>query len=204
MAWLAKERTVKHAVVFGTNGGLARALAWAFDGAGWSVEPVARRESPSSSLADAYVFPQAVFLNEPFVSSDFDRIADVIDVGLTQVAARIHDCLRLDAPDKRLDYCLIGSTSSYAGFANTAAYCATKAGLVGLVRALNEEYKDTQRRFWLFSPGTMDTAMGRQLTDQDPTTFLSPHDVAERIVGTITAPGNMFEPEVVIRRRVVR
>ncbi len=58
-----------------------------------------------------------------------------------------------------------------------------KHGLLGLVRALNDEYAKTGKRFWLFSMGTMDTEMGRMLTDQDPPTgFLPPDAVAQRIV----------------------
>ena len=194
---------MKRAIVFGVNGGLACSIARAFARADWCVEMVGRDESPLSWSADVFVFPQGVWLNAPFAESTTDQIQSIIDVGLTRVATRLHDCLRHDVSDERRDYCLIGSTSSYAGYANTAAYCASKFGLRGLVLALNEEYKDTQRRFWLFSMGTMDTPMGRQLTDQDPTTFLSPDDVAERIVSTVTSPSNMFEPEVIIRRRVV-
>lgn len=194
---------MKRAIVFGWNGGLACSVARAFARADWCVEMVGRDESPLFWSADVYVFPQGIWHNAPFTESTPDQIESVIDVGLTKVATRLHDCLRHDVSDERRDYCLVGSTSSYQGFANTAAYCAAKSGLVGLTRALNEEYKDTQRRFHLFSMGTMDTPMGRQLTDQDPTTFLSPDDVAERIVSTVTSPSNMFEPEVIIRRRVV-
>jgi NAD(P)-dependent dehydrogenase (short-subunit alcohol dehydrogenase family) len=75
---------------------------------------------------------------------------------------------------------------------------------LGLVRALNDEYAKTGKRFWLFSMGTMDTEMGRVLTDQDPTSFLSPDAVARRVVSTLTAADNLFEPEVVIRRRSIR
>ena len=52
--------------------------------------------------------------------------------------------------------------------------------------------------------GTMDTAMGRELIDQDEASFLPPAEVAERIVQAVASPSNLFEPEVVIRRRTIR
>ena len=190
--------------MFGQNGELARSVQDAFAYANWSVHAVGRFDPTPMQSADAYVFPQGVFLRKPFTECTAEDLDEVIDVGLTRVVERLHDCLSIKVDKtRRVDYALIGSTSSYQGFANSAAYCATKFALRGLVQSLNAEYVDTNTRFWLFSMGTMDTAMGRQLTDQDASTFLSPDDVAERIVSTITSPSNMFEPEVVIRRRVV-
>ncbi len=203
------------ALIYGAGGELARAMAGAFTGEGWEVERVGRAgdvdhrveaypQFAPDGLHDAYVLPQALFLKKPLAETLPEEIEAVLAVGLVQVAQCLRTLLALPAPaDRRIDYCLIGSTSAYAGFANTALYCAVKHGLVGLVRALNDEYAATGRRFWLFSMGTMDTAMGRMLVDQDPATFLPVDDVARRIVQTVTDPSNLFEPEVIIRRRVI-
>lgn len=196
---------MKRATIFGTVGGLARSLSSAFLSAGWGVQEVARHEPIPSIPSDAFVFPQGVFLQGPLIETGLRQIDNAVHVGLIDVIDRLRQCLRIEADDsQRIDYCLIGSTSSYQGFANTAVYCAVKHGLLGLVRALNDEYKDANRRFWLFSPGTMDTPMGRQLTNQDSATFLSSDDVARRIVSAIISESNLFEPEVIIRRRHVR
>ena len=196
-------RALGHAVIFGAHGGLATALSSAFVSSDWSARQVGRFDPTPNYPADVYVFPQGRFLQKPFVDTNPVERSQMVDAGLNVILSRLRDCLAIRT-DQRTDYCLIGSTSSYQGFANSAIYCAVKHALVGLVRALNDEYKDTSRRFWLFSMGTMDTAMGRQLTtDQDPNTFLSPDEVAERIVSTVTNPSNLFEPEVVIRRRTV-
>ncbi len=192
------------AVIYGTEGALATSIAAAFRQAHWSVQQVDRTGLTPTDIQDAYIFPQGKFLKRPFAEMDNAEMNEIVEAGLVSVARRLRYCLSIAAPlDKRVDYCLIGSTSSYQGFANSAAYCMVKAGLVGLVRALNDEYRESNRRFWLFSMGTMDTPMGRQLTDQDPTTFLSPDDVAKRIVETISSPSNLFEPEVILRRRHV-
>ena len=193
------------AVVFGTNGELATAIAKSFLKADWGVEQVGRQDPTPLMLHDAYVFPQGKFIKRPFVAMSNAQLDQVVDIGLMSIVQRLRECLAIPSRlDRRVDYCLIGSTSSYQGFVDTAMYCAVKFALRGLAGALNDEYHETNRRFWLFSPGTMDTAMGRELTDQDASTFLSPDDVADRIVSTITAQNNLFEPEVIIRRRVVR
>jgi short-subunit dehydrogenase len=106
--------------------------------------------------------------------------------------------------EERRDFCFIGSTSAYSGFRNSSIYCAVKHGLLGFVRALNDEYAQTGVRFWLFSMGTMDTAMGRKLSEQDPQTYLQPADVAARIVEAISSASNIFEPEMILRRRTIR
>ena len=207
------------ALVYGASGGLARAVTSAFRAQGWAVERVTRGEGGDGearvsrayseyrpdALHDAYVFPQALFSKKPLAETSDAEIEGVIDVGLTEVAKCLRNVLALPAAaDRRIDYCIIGSTSAYAGFKDTALYCAAKHGLRGLVQALNDEYAATNRRFWLFSMGTMDTGMGRMLIDQDPSSFLPPGLVAERIVQAVTAPSNLFEPEVVIRRRTIR
>ncbi len=69
---------------------------------------------------------------------------------------------------------------------------------------MNDEYSETETRFWLFSMGTMNTEMGALLADQEPSSFLQPEDAARRILDSLTAPTNLFEPEVIMRRRKIR
>jgi NAD(P)-dependent dehydrogenase (short-subunit alcohol dehydrogenase family) len=155
---------------------------------------------------DAVYFTQALFQPTPLVEMSDDRIEAEILTGLTELIRLTRSLLLSHAPgqDARRDICFTGSTSSYVGFANTTVYCAIKHGLVGFVRALNEEYAQTNMRFWLFSMGSMDTEMGHNVPKQDRATFLQAPDVASRMVEAVEHPSNMFEPEVLIRRRTVR
>jgi NAD(P)-dependent dehydrogenase (short-subunit alcohol dehydrogenase family) len=154
----------------------------------------------------AYFFTQALFSPKPIVSMDDAEISQEIEVGLVDVIQLVRRLLSRHPPNpgERCDYCFIGSTSAYAGFRNTSIYCAVKHGLLGFVRAMNDEYALTNTRFRLFSMGTMDTEMGRRLTEQDRSSFLQPADVAGRIVEAICSPSNIFEPEVILRRRTIR
>jgi NAD(P)-dependent dehydrogenase (short-subunit alcohol dehydrogenase family) len=155
---------------------------------------------------DAIYFTQALFAPGPLAETEAARIDAEIDVGLTDLIRGTSAILARHPPQpgQRRDFCYIGSTSAYAGFRNTALYCAVKHGLLGFVRAMNEEYADTDTRFWLFSMGTMNTEMGKKITGQDPTSYLDPEDVAARIASTITNRSNVFEPEVIMRRRTIR
>jgi NAD(P)-dependent dehydrogenase (short-subunit alcohol dehydrogenase family) len=160
----------------------------------------------SQAPCDAYFFTQALFSPKPIVSMDDVEITQEIEVGLVDVIQLVGRLLSQHPPDpgERRDFCFIGSTSAYAGFQNSSVYCAVKHALLGFVRAMNDEYAQTNTRFWLFSMGTMDTEMGRRLTEQDRSSFLQPADVAGRIVEAICSHSNIFEPEVVLRRRTIR
>jgi NAD(P)-dependent dehydrogenase (short-subunit alcohol dehydrogenase family) len=219
-----------NALILGASGGLARALTDTLTERGVCVDLVTRAsrreeiahrsgtaghiwtverrysEFQATQSYDAYFFTQALFSPTALTEMAGESIASEIEVGLTDPIRITRELLSRHQPaaGQRCDYCYIGSTSAYAGFRNTSVYCAVKHGLLGFVRAMNDEYSRTNTRFWLFSMGTMNTEMGAKLKDQDPTSFLQPRDVADRIVETISSTSNLFEPEVVIRRRAIR
>ena len=221
------------AIIFGASGGLAVALADVLLERQCQVDLVTRetkrelleqRYTTAATNAqvlavsgqysdfdatrpyDAYFFTQALFSPQPLTSMDELMIEAELEVGLTGPIRLARKLLLQNPPYPgiRRDYCFVGSTSAYAGFRNTSVYCAVKHGLLGFVRAMNDEYAQTDTRFWLFSMGTMNTEMGAKVPQQDPTSFLQPKDVAERIVAAIGSSSNLFEPEVIIRRRTIR
>ena len=222
------------AAIYGASGGLASSIGHAFLARGWDVELVTRKSREAyvagqfetaleegratliatdayphyvpATSCDAYFFNQALFSPRALAAMTVEEIAAEIQVGLTDIVSTVHNLLRKYPPNasERRDFCFIGSTSAYAGFKNTSVYCAVKHGLLGFVRAMNDEYAQTDTRFWLFSMGTMNTEMGRRLVEQDSTSFLQPDEVAARIVEAITNRTNIFEPEVLLRRRTIR
>jgi len=159
-----------------------------------------------SERYDAHFFMPALFSPSPLTAMDPDRITEEIDVGLVSQIQLTRKLLVTFPPqlNERRDFCYIGSTSAYAGFANTSVYCAVKHGLLGFVRAMNDEYMKSDVRFWLFSMGTMNTEMGAQLVGQDSASFLQPAEVAKRMVGAVSSQSNVFEPEILMRRRSIR
>jgi len=152
------------------------------------------------------VFTQALFEPLPLKKMTAQGVTYEVTVGLIDLLnlARVFLTKYPSMPGVHRNICFIGSTSAYSGFKNTSVYCAVKHGLLGFVRALNDEYASTDDRFWLFSMGTMNTKIGNKVQGQDSSTYLEPGDVAKRIVTSILSPTNLFEPEVVIRRRTVK
>jgi NAD(P)-dependent dehydrogenase (short-subunit alcohol dehydrogenase family) len=94
----------------------------------------------------------------------------------------------------------IGSTSAYAGFTDTAVYCASKHAILGLSRASNAEFKKHGVRVFCVSPGSVKTDMGRQVKSQDFDTFIEPEDIAEHVVFLLNFNGASIAEEVVIKR----
>lgn len=152
---------------------------------------------------DAHFLTQALFTESPLSERSLVSIETEITVGLTDLILITRNILATFAPvpDQRQDFCFIGSTSAYAGFRDTAVYCTVKHGLLGFVRAMNDEYRGTDARFWLCSMGPMNTEMGAKLRGQDPATYLDPVDVADRIIAAVTSTASIFEPEIIMRRR---
>jgi short-subunit dehydrogenase len=97
----------------------------------------------------------------------------------------------------------IGSSSAYAGFKNTAIYCASKHALLGLSRSLNDEWKESGVTVHCVSPGTVDTSMADVL-EQDRSTYIVPDEFAQLIYDIASYNGNMLVEEVMATRRIIR
>ncbi len=97
----------------------------------------------------------------------------------------------------------IGSSSAYAGFKNTAIYCASKHALLGLSRSLNDEWKEFGVTVHCVSPGTIDTNMA-DILEQDKSTYIGPDEFAQLIYDVASYKGNMLVEEVRATRRVIR
>ena len=97
----------------------------------------------------------------------------------------------------------IASSSAYAGFANTAIYCATKHGLLGLSRALDDELRRHGVRVIAVSPGSIKTPMGRKVEGQTFDTFMDPAEVAQMTVQVAALDGSMIVNELRLGRMVM-
>jgi short-subunit dehydrogenase len=216
---------VKKIIIFGGSGGLAEKLINDFYLSNYEVSVVTRVQNKTTRsndkilshyvdinylefypkiFYDIVIFTQCLFEPCELVSVDDKRINAEFEIGLIQPIILAKRFLQLNKLNNKQDICFIGSTSAYSGFKKTSIYCAVKHGLLGFVRAMNDEYNDTNKRFWLFSMGSMNTPMGKKVFGQDTSTFLNPADVSKRIVSSLTSESNMFEPEVLIKRRNIR
>ena len=87
----------------------------------------------------------------------------------------------------------IASSSAYQGFSNGSAYCSSKHGLLGLSRALFNEFKEKNVRVFCISPGSVKTKMGKNCKNQNYETFINPKEIAEYIFNII-----IFDKEMII------
>jgi NAD(P)-dependent dehydrogenase (short-subunit alcohol dehydrogenase family) len=98
----------------------------------------------------------------------------------------------------------IGSSSAFAGFKNTSVYCASKHALLGLSRSLHDEFRSRNVKVISVNPGSIQTEMGRQVPNQDFSTFLDPADVAEYVAFMISFDTNIISEEVRLNRLIIR
>lgn len=207
------------AIIFGASGDLGSAFEFELRNKGFEVSTFGRSEKLRDSLPpirainsfdpeefyDLYIFCMGKFTVKPFIEFSEIEIEEEFEANtILPIKIALSVLKTCEARNRRQDFVFIGSTSAYEGFANTVPYSSAKFALRGLVSALNSEYKNSQRRFFLASMGTMQSKMGKKLIEQDFSTFLKPSSVAIRIIdGVLDDTGN-FEPEIIIRRRVIR
>jgi len=74
-----------------------------------------------------------------------------------------------------------------------SAYIASKWGLLGLTRALSEEYRDQGIRFVAISPGPVLTNMTKSfVSDSSSSNWMRPEDVAQVVEYVVSAKGRNF------------
>ena len=94
----------------------------------------------------------------------------------------------------------IGSSSSYDGFPNTTYYCAAKHALVGAIKSMNKETIKNNTINYLVSMGSMKTAMGKKVRNQNYKKFLQTNKVSEFIINLAFLNINGYTEEVLIKR----
>ena len=95
---------------------------------------------------------------------DQDRWQEIIDTNLTGTYQTIQECLPLikknPAPFKKI--VIISSILARLGVPGYSAYCASKAGLLGLTRSLAGEYSNDGILVNALCPGWVDTEMAQE------------------------------------------
>ena len=133
-----------------------------------------------------------------------EDLEKIIEANFTSQIKILHAFLKQAIKKERIDVVILGSTNVYEAGAGTVVYGAAKAGILGLVKALNKEYSETDIRFWLVSFGTLANEMGSKVPNQEYGSLLNVEMVAQEIFNKINHKGNFWQPEIVIRRRHIR
>ena len=111
---------------------------------------------------DILIMTQSIFTPKELIKKSDTEIDQEINVGFTEIIKITKNFLS-QFPPKNNDFkniAIIGSTSAYS--AKTTTYCGIKHGLVGFIRALNDEYLNTNYRFFLFFYGNNENNYGKQ------------------------------------------
>ena len=155
-------------------------------------------------VCEGLIIVQGFFHFEEIKNLDSQNLENIIEANFVSQIQVVKNFLKHADERDRTDVVILGSTSAFHAGRGTTVYGAAKAGMLGFVRALNEEYKDTDIRFWFVSTGTLSNEMGAKVPNQDPSSLLDPKLIAKRIVDAVTSDTNLWEPEITIRRRHIK
>lgn len=150
---------------------------------------------------DVLVNNAGMALNRPFsetTAEEFDRIM-AINVRTPFLLTR--EALPLMKESDRATIISIGSSVSYAGYADQAAYTASKHALLGMTRALAKEVGGDGIRVHLIAPGGVNTDMIRiARPDLNGDSLIQAQEVAEAAAYLIQNRGNGMIDEIRLRR----
>jgi 3-oxoacyl-[acyl-carrier protein] reductase len=93
----------------------------------------------------------------------------------------------------------IGSISAKAGQANTAAYSASKFGLLGFTQSRFEEVREYCVKVSVIHPGFVDTPLIPQNKRVDRSKMIRPEDIAETVLFVLSSPPNSCPVEITVR-----
>ena len=93
----------------------------------------------------------------------------------------------------------IGSISGKAGQANTAAYSASKAGLIGFSESLYEEVREFGIKVAVILPGFVDTPLIPPARQLDRSKMIRPDDIAQTVFFVLTCSPNCCPVEITVR-----
>jgi len=93
----------------------------------------------------------------------------------------------------------IGSISGKAGSANTAAYSASKFGVIGFTQSLFEEVREHGVKVSVILPGFVDTPLIPPNKRLDRSKMIQPDDVANTVMFVLSLPPTSCPVEITIR-----
>ncbi len=94
----------------------------------------------------------------------------------------------------------IGSSSCYEASARRSIYAATKHGLLGFVRAMDDELRPYNIRVHIISPQSVETSMHKDTPIFNRDTLILPKDLAEAVMYVLKSDGPGIIKELRISR----
>lgn len=161
-------------VITGGEGGLGRALADEFSGAGWWVEAPGRSllDVTNSGQVDAYfrgkqidllVCAAGIIRDRPLLKLGVEEWDEVMAVNLKGAVTCAKAACRSMIRQRSGHIVFISSYSALHPPAGQAAYAAAKAGLLGMTKSLARELGAFSVRVNAVLPGFMETRMTEKI-----------------------------------------
>lgn len=95
----------------------------------------------------------------------------------------------------------INSVVGLKGYADQAAYSASKHAMMGMTKALAKEVHKDGIRVHAICPGVVDTEMGGQVRPElDRSVLIQPQEIADIVLFLVTRRGNAVVDEIQVRR----
>lgn len=196
---------MKTAVIWGSEGGIGRAVLERFREQGWQTIAVARQLTEISDRADfayaadfteeqqlepiskvlkregvqadVFVFAAGDIGAAKVAESDPRRWKEILENNLTAAYQTLRVSLPVLSEDAHLF--LLGAVSERLQLPGLTAYVAAKAGLEALAAALAKE--ERRRKVAIIRPGAVDTDLWEKVPFNKPSHTYRPEQVAERI-----------------------
>lgn len=129
-----------------------------------------------------------------FLELSPEKFKEMIDVNLMGVYYVTREVLPQMIEQKSGDIINISSTAGERGGPVTAAYSASKFGVLGLTESLMQEVRKHNIRVSALTPSTVatDLAYAENLTDGNPEKVMQPEDIADMIVAQLKLHPRVF------------
>ena len=176
--------------------GIAGALAQKCDVRDWTqVEAVAAATSERFGRIDIVVANAGVGAYGDFLDLDLPQLDEIIDVNVKGLLYTVRATLPYLLESDAAELVVIASVAGQAGPEGEAVYAASKFAQVGFIRSLDHELWHRGVRCQMLCPGGVatDFAMGRGRNPDDPdlANFMTPGEVAEVVIQTLSRPRSL-------------
>ena len=150
---------------------------------------------------DVLVNNAGMALNRPFGETSTEEFDRIMAINVRTPFLLTREALPLLKESDRATVINIGSVVSYSGYADQAAYSASKHALLGMTKALAREVWQDGVRVHLIAPGGVDTDMVRiARPDLNTDGMIQAQEVADAAAYLISHRGNAVIDEIRLHR----
>jgi NADP-dependent 3-hydroxy acid dehydrogenase YdfG len=196
---------MKKALIWGSEGGIGKAVLEKFISEGWETAAIARKLSSVSKAAylaleadfsksdqvdqvgeqlksgfnqvDVLVYAAGDITSEKVQGAAPDRWLEIIDNNLTGVFQSLRVSLPILSEEAHIF--LLGAVSERLQLPGLSAYAAAKAGLEAFAVALSKEVR--KKKVTVIRPGAVSTSLWDKVPFKQPSHTYQPSQVADRI-----------------------